>query len=104
MMVDIHILQTALLKAKRCGKVSGSFTHLRCCNIIAQRFCNDTVNNVAPLRYDNVVVTLLCYVIHNVVATFLGVYKFSLPQQFYNDIVTLSQRSHNLELLAGMSL
>ena len=45
-------------------------------------------------------------VIHNVVATFLGVYRFSLPQRISerccNDIPTLSQRSNNVELLAGM--
>ena len=78
-------------------------THLRCCNTISHRFCNDTVNNVTPLRYDNVV-TLLCYVVHNVAATFLGVYRFSLPKHFCNDIVILTQRSHNLELLAGIAM
>ena len=41
-------------------------------------------------------------VIHNVVATFLGVYRFSLPQRIFRTLLQRYSNSNNVELLAGM--
>ena len=76
---------------------------------ISQRLSND---NCIILRQPtlsqrrSVTLSANNLVIHNVVATFLGVYKYSLPQHclniFQNVVATFSKRSsHNVELLAG---
>ena len=73
----LNYLPTYVIQNKTLWQPSWESTHLRCCNIISQRFCNDTCIMVRqPTLSQRRSVTLSAnnLVIHNVVATFLGVY------------------------------